>query len=172
MSHLDMWDEDVVLTPMTRELCHKLFQGFENDPDTFADMTLYSDYEYLEEKVDAYFDRQQKPDRVTFAIMLGTEIIGEVKLKDIDSEKRECCLGIHLKNNSVKGRGYGTKAEMEAVKYAFTRLGMTTVKADVVGKNVRSQHILEKIGFHYTHTAGDFKYYRLEKNDFPMSAGS
>ena len=41
---------DITLTPMTRPLCHEFYQGFENDPDTFMDMTRFTPYEYTPER--------------------------------------------------------------------------------------------------------------------------
>lgn len=35
--------------------------------------------------------------------------------------------------------------------------------ADTIIKNVRSQHILDKLGFEFVLEEGDFKYYKLEK---------
>ena len=83
--------------------------------------------------------------------------------KQIDMDKRECTLSIHMQNDSFKGKGYGTEAENLAIKYAFDELGMVAVNADTVVKNTRSQHILEKIGFQFLKEDGYFRYYRLDK---------
>ena len=37
-------------------------------------------------------------------------------------------------NDTVKGKGYGTRAEALAVEYAFARLGLATVYADTIQK--------------------------------------
>jgi len=60
-------------------------------------------------------------------------------------------------------KGYGTEAEKLAIYYAFDEMGMVAVNADTVLKNIRSQHILDKIGFQFLKEEGDFRYYRLEK---------
>ena len=83
--------------------------------------------------------------------------------KAIDRNKRECTLSIHLQNDSVKGRGYGTQAERLAVRYAFEQLGMQAVNADAVISNTRSQHVLEKVGFQLVREDGAFRYYRVER---------
>lgn len=41
-------------------------------------------------------------------IMLGDKAIGELQLKCIDHDKKECTLSIHMQNDAVKGKGYGT----------------------------------------------------------------
>lgn len=56
-----------------------------------------------------------------------------------------------------------TEAEKIAINYAFDEMGMVAVNADTVLKNIRSQHILDKIGFQFLKEEGDFRYYRLEK---------
>ena len=48
----------VSLCPMTREMCHQFYQGFQNDPAIFMDMTKFQEYEYSREKVDRYFAHQ------------------------------------------------------------------------------------------------------------------
>ena len=87
--------------------------------------------------------------------------IGELQLKQIDYESKECVLSIHLQNDAVKGHGYGTCAEQLALQYAFDVLGMVAVNADTVIKNTRSLHVLEKVGFQYIKEENGFKYYRI-----------
>lgn len=86
-------------------------------------------------------------------------------LRHISAEAKECELSIHLQNDSVKGRGYGTQAERLAVAYAFDRLGMERVLADAVVKNTRSRHILEKLGFRFLREEDGFRYYCLDRED-------
>ena len=152
--------DQISLCVMTRELCHQLYQGWENDPAIYMDMGLFSPYCYSKEAVDRYFDAKQTPDRVLFAILKGGAPVGELQLKQIDREKRECTLSVHMQNDGVKGRGYGTQAERLALRYAFDVLDMAAVNADTVVKNTRSQHILEKLGFQHVGEVGFFRYYR------------
>ena len=148
---------------MTRELCHELFKSWENDPAIYMDMSLFSQYEYDENAVDRYFDSKQNPSRVLFAIMRDGKPIGELQLKQIDMQSKECTLSIHMQNDAVKGKGYGTCAERLALQYAFDVLGMVAVNADTVAKNTRSQHVLEKVGFKFIREENGFKYYRYER---------
>ena len=155
---------DIALTPMTRPLCHEYFQGFENDPDIFMDMSRFAPYEYTPEQVDRYFERQQAPDRVVFFAMLDGAPVGEVILKYIDRETRQCSLGMHLQNDRVKNRGIGTAAERLALDYAFDVLGMGTVNADAVPKYKRSQHVMEKVGFTFLREDETFRYYVCKRS--------
>ena len=155
--------EEITLIPMSRELCHEFYRGFVNDPDIFMDMGKFYKFQYDPQWVDDYIDRQASRGRVLFAVMLAGEPIGEVKLWDIDREKRECKLGIHLQSDAVKGRGFGTRAEIMAVEYAFRELGLDRVLADAVLKNTRSQHVLQKAGFRFTHQDGHLRWYSRER---------
>ena len=136
---------------------------FENDENIFADMSLFKEYEYDEGRVNAYYAKQQRDDRIVFMVMLEGRPIGEIQLKNIDITKGECSLSIHMQNDKFKGKGYGTKAEQLAIEYAFDELKLTKVKADVIHKNTHSQHILEKLGFKFLREDETFKYYMLER---------
>lgn len=149
---------------MTRELCHELYKHWTNDASIYMDMHLFQPYVYDEAAVNRYFDMKgQDASRRLFAIMLGDKVIGELQLKQIDHDKKECSLSIHMQNDAVKGRGYGTQAERLAVKTAFDELGMAAVNADTIRKNTWSQHVLGKVGFRFVREDETFKYYRIEQ---------
>ena len=154
----------IQLKAMTRELCHELYKHWTNDASIYMDMHLFQPYVYDEAAVNRYFDMKgQDASRRLFAIMLGYKAIGELQLKQIDHDKKECSLSIHMQNDAVKGRGYGTQAERLAEKTAFDELGMAAVNADTIRKNTRSQHVLEKVGFRFVGEDETFKYYRIER---------
>lgn len=156
--------KEISLCVMTRALCHELFKGWKNDPDIYMDMAQFTAYQYNEAAVNRYFDARQNPSRVLLAIMEGSTPVGEIQLKRIDRERKECTLSIHMQNDAVKGRGYGTCAERLAVQYAFEVLDLEAVNADTIAKNKRSQHVLEKVGFQYVEEKNGFRYYRFERS--------
>lgn len=155
--------DTVTLEPMTRHLCHALFMDWENDPSMYADPVQCPVYRYDADAVNRFFDKRQEPSRVMLAIMLQGKPIGALDLKHIDREAGECTLSIHLKNDSVKNRGYGTQAEILALRYAFNDLRLKTVFADAVSRNIRSQHVLEKAGFRFVEEKEGFRYYRCNR---------
>ena len=108
--------------------------------------------------MDARREWQRQLGRIHLAVMLEQEPIGEVILKDIDAEKRCCTLSIHMKNESVKNRGFGTRAEILTLEYAFGVLEMETAFAEAIHKNKRCRHVLEKVGFQKTHSDEQFVY--------------
>ncbi len=155
---------------MTRELMHEMYREFVCDPAIFTDPELFErakQYQYDAEKTDKFFDmRSAEPNSQCFAVLLEDEVIGEIGLRHIQDEKRECELSVHLKNDSVKNRGYGTQAERLMIRYAFEELGMRTVTADSLLQNTRSRHVLERLGFRAVGEEDGFKLYRLDRDDW------
>ncbi len=158
---------DIFLLSATRELVHDYYKEFEADPDIFMDMEQFQPYRYDPQKVDTYYDAKiDRADRRVFYIMQDSTAVGELLLKNIDLDAGFCELSIHLKNDTVKNRGFGTQAEKLALQYAFEILGLQTVFADCVQKNARSQHVLEKVGFLPIKEDDRFKYYRFDRENW------
>lgn len=67
----------VSIQPMTREMCHEFYKGFQNDPA----IGHYYEYIYTPEIADRYFDINSVSDRRMFAILADGQIVGECKLK-------------------------------------------------------------------------------------------
>ncbi len=155
--------DEITLVPMTRELCHAMFKDWENDSSMYADPAQCPVYRYDADVVNRFFDKKQEASRIMLAVMLQGEPIGALDLKNINRDASECALSIHLKNDSVKNRGYGTQAEILALRYAFNVLDIKTVYADAVSGNKRSQHVLEKAGFRFIEEKDGFRYYRCDQ---------
>lgn len=154
---------NICLCDMTIEKIHAFFSDFQYDPSIFENPDDCKPYSYDPAAAEAFFDKHRKADRVHFAVMLGDDVIGDLYLKHIDNAVKTCTLSIHMKNDSVKNRGYGTTAEILAIEYAFGVLQLETVFADTLTANARSRHVLEKVGFVMTHTDERFCYYRCDR---------
>ena len=155
-------DTDIYLLPMTAEMYHAYFKEYQNDPDLYIDKSKFSPYTYEKEKVDRYIRRQSDLGRKVFAIMLGEEMVGEIVIKNI-VEHQCATLGLSMKNASYKDRGFGTKAELLAIRYVFRELDIPVLYADAILSNTRSQHVLEKVGFRHIKDEGDLRYYRIDR---------
>jgi len=154
---------NIRLKVMTKELARQYFSRFELDPSLFSNPEDFRPYVYSPTKSDETVDRYAQLGRVYLAVMLDEEPIGEVVLKKIDRVQRHCTLGISLRSDEYKNNGYGTEAEILTLKYAFDNMGMETVYADSLLSNLRSRHVLEKVGFHETGRDDEFVYYRCDK---------
>ena len=154
---------EISLCFMTRDLCHQFFREHENDPAVYADESQFEPYVYSEEIAESFYERKQVPGRLELVAMMDGRTIGHVQLKNIDAEARECELGFHMQNDSVKGLGYGTQIARLALEYAFENLDVDAVYAYTILKNTRSQHVLEKVGFRYICEKNGLKYYRYNR---------
>ncbi len=155
-------ENGITLKPMTVEMYHAFFREYENDRDLYLNPDDFKEYTYSREKVDAYIQRQTDLKRLTFAIMHGEEMVGELKLYDV-VEGRSATLGITMKNGSYKDKGFGTRAEQLAIDYVFHQLDIPVLYADTVLTNTRSQHVLEKVGFRLIAQDGERKHYRITR---------
>lgn len=157
---------NICLTPMTKALARRYYEGYIQDPALLTEGQQYQLYHYSADHADATVEKHRKLGRVYLAVMLDNEPIGEIILKNIDQEHKHCTLSISLQCDTVKNKGYGTAAEILALHYAFHDLNMDTVFADTVLKNTRSQHVLKKVGFVETNRDDTFIFYRCDKSDW------
>ena len=75
-------------------------------------------------------------------------------------------------NDSVKNKGYGTQAEILALKYAFgTIKNEDRVYTDAIHKNTRSQHVLKKVGFVKIGSDNNFVCYRCDCSTWENALG-
>ncbi|MCR4900464.1 MAG: GNAT family N-acetyltransferase [Treponema sp.] len=74
--------------------------------------------------------------------------IGLVMLTDIDHKNGTA--QFHSKiatKNNLRGKGYGTKATMALIKYAFEQMNLNCIYSVIIEHNEVSQHVKEKCGF-------------------------
>ena len=157
--------DNIRLIPMTEDMYRFFFREYENDPDLCLPGQPFSDYEYSEEKVAGYIQRQKDLKRIPLAIIYGGEIAGEIIIRDIEPNKH-ATMSITLKNAGYKDRGIGTEAEKLAVRYVFDDLDIPVLYADTVRTNKRSQHVLEKAGFTCIGEDPDYRFYRIDRTEF------
>lgn len=153
---------EILLKPMTPEMYHEFFREYQNDMDLYLDKNEFFEYIYDKSKVDAYIQRQIDLKRLPFAIMLENDIVGELKIYDIEACE-SATLGITMKNKNYKDRGFGTRAEQLAIEYVFYELDIPVLYADSVLTNTRSQHVLEKVGFRFIYEEEQRKHYKITR---------
>lgn len=153
----------IELLPYTKERVHEFYRQYVYDPMIFSKDADIKSYVYSKSLVDDFYEyKVLDPTRRFFAICLEDKTIGEIQIKYIDFSKKCGTLSVALVNDSVKGYGFGTQAEKLMIDYAFNNLGLLTLYADTVLRNTRSQHVLEKLGFSYTHEDKMLRYYELQ----------
>lgn len=155
--------ETITLKAMTAEMYHAFFKEYQNDPDLYLDPKDFFEYQYEAKKVDAYIQKQRDLNRLPFGILYGDELVGELKLYNIQPH-RSATLGITMKSRKYKDRGFGTQAELLAIQYVFEELDIPLLYADSILTNTRSQHVLEKVGFQYIRQDKQRKYYQITRS--------
>lgn len=88
-------------------------------------------------------------DRVDFLIVLKqtNELLGEVVLNEIDPMNRSANIRIGIQGTHHRGKGYGTQALIEMLRYGFEELNLHRIELGVYAFNPRAIHVYEKIGF-------------------------
>lgn len=150
--------ESLALIPYTRERCHAFYKSYIPDP-----MMTEEAYVYEEDRVNRYFDQKvNDPFRRFFAIEHGGRVIGEIQLKKLDLNEGHGTLSIILANDSVKNKGFGTKAELLMIAYAKSELKLKKIFADTIHRNTRSRRVLEKIGFEFIESDEHLAYFKKD----------
>ncbi len=151
----------VILKPYTREACHEFYKAYVAD----VQMT-YDTFTYDQKKIDDYYSlKTAEKNRQIFGIYREQTIIGEIQLKYIDFINAHATLSIVLRDDSVKGKGYGTEAERLILKYGINKLNLKTIYADATARNLRSIYILKKLGFKHLKDENEMCYFALKAND-------
>lgn len=89
------------------------------------------------------------PEEVLLVIEDRTErkLIGHIGLYKIDYVTKKTEIGILIADDDSRGKGYGTKSTKLMVAYAFDKLGMHKVTAEVLSENAPSIAMFKKCGF-------------------------
>ena len=151
-------NDKVYLSIMTTAIAGAYFKDFAYDPAVFLDGQAMEPFRYSEQWVRNYLSRNAA--NVHLAIMLDGQPIGEVLFKRIDQADRSAVFSIHLQNDFVKNKGYGTQAATLAIEYAFNSMNLKVIYADAVKENTRSIHVLEKLGFDFVNEDKFYVYYK------------
>ena len=102
----------------------------------------------LEAERDWYDEMRADPGRVIWCIIAEEgEPIGNLGLHAIDEGQGRATLGICIGEKSSWGRGYGTDAIRQVLRYAFGEMGLRRVELHVDEDNVRGIRCYERCGF-------------------------
>ncbi|MCC3373693.1 GNAT family N-acetyltransferase [Cohnella sp. REN36] len=110
-----------------------------------------SQNEFTRDEIEAWIRKIGVPsrDRVDFLIVLKqtNELLGEVVLNEIDPINRRANIRIGIQGTNHRGKGYGTQALIEMLRYGFEELKLHRIELGVYAFNPRAIHVYEKIGF-------------------------
>lgn len=75
------------------------------------------------------------------------EVIGLIDLFDFDPKNRKAGLGLIIKNQDDRNKGFGAEAISVFCEYAFSILNLHQVYANILESNTNSIKVFEKLGF-------------------------
>jgi RimJ/RimL family protein N-acetyltransferase len=73
--------------------------------------------------------------------------IGNIALRLIDDRNRNADIGLMIGDKDSRGRGFGAEALRLIIEHAFFCLNLHRVMAGVVGSNIPSVKLFERLGF-------------------------
>ncbi len=86
------------------------------------------------------------PVEMVFSIELGDKLIGEFRFTRMRWFNRKSELSIILKKE-FQGKGYGTLVMKKMIEFAFNKMNLYRLEAEVVEFNEISIKMIEKLGF-------------------------
>lgn len=110
-----------------------------------------SEGEFTREQTLAWIKKISVPaeDRVDLMIIVKEtdELIGEVVLNEIDPDNRSANIRIGIQGDKYRGKGFGTEAMTQMLRYGFETLKLHRIHLGVYAFNPRAIHVYEKLGF-------------------------
>ncbi|MGC4044126.1 MAG: GNAT family N-acetyltransferase [Armatimonas sp.] len=119
-----------------------------SDPEAmrYWSFPAYTERAQAEEHLARHTERINDGNVIAWGIAKDQELIGTVALHKLDFEQGRCELGYML-GRSHWGQGLASEAISLALDYAFGRLHLRRLEADIDPRNTASQKLLEKLGF-------------------------
>lgn len=93
------------------------------------------------------------------------KIVGHIVVRIPGEDKTKIRLGFVIVDNSIRGKGYGKKLMMEAIKYAKEKLNAKEITLGVITFNTRAVKCYESVGFKTTQINKDFLQFQDEHWD-------
>lgn len=130
------------IRPMRRDDMQRLRQ-WSNDPE----MRRLAGEKFSGDTTDWWNRMVRDRHRTAFAIITEEDLlIGDIELEHITWRAKEAEIRIAI-DPSQWNRGYGTRALLEALEVAFTRLRLESVYLRVANDNIRAIRVYQKAGF-------------------------
>jgi len=126
-----------------------LFVRWFNDPEVRYWLSMSDAPEFtLESEREWYDEMRSDPSRVIWCIETEAgKPIGTAGLHAIDETNGRATFGISIGEKAYWGRGYGTEALRQVLRYAFQEMGLRRVVLEADEDNARGIRCYEKCGF-------------------------
>lgn len=145
--------DKIILRPLEANDKNKLCQWM-NDPYVIehsfivpGPSSLPSDF-YTINYASRYFDLLlNDPLRLTYAIMYNNTHIGNIGLKDINTERYFAECFIEIGEPNLRGRGIGRSALRQLIAIGAKTVALKIIELDVLEFNVAAIRLYERLGF-------------------------
>ena len=139
--------DKVYLRPMEREDINDDYLDWVNDSN-LSKFILATRFPVSHDEAIDYYENSKPPAAVYFAVCdieTGTHI-GNARLSLIDWTSRQCRYGRIIGHNDFRGKGYGSDALIQLLRFGFHSLGMNRIWSSAVVENEESLASNDKVG--------------------------
>lgn len=142
---MEIIGKNIILKYFDEEEWHDFWKTY--TPDPIIDPRPY-EYDYNRCKTSWKYSEKRKDWYPSIGIFLkdGTSI-GLFNYRRINYQTSLVELGITMKNDDYKDKGYGTETLKLAIKNVFDNLNLNKIHVDTMSTNDRMIHILKKLAF-------------------------
>ncbi len=139
--------ERVYLRPMERSDLTEEYLDWINDPEV-NEHILASGFPVNRDSLESYFDKSQPPNCVMFAICdrENDRHMGNARLSNIDWVHRMALYGRMIGRAEYRGKGYGSDALIQLLRFGFHHLGLNRIWRAAVVANEISLGSNDKVG--------------------------
>jgi RimJ/RimL family protein N-acetyltransferase len=135
--------EKVVLRPVEDSDMETIKHWYE-DPTVWTGLDFETPLS-LQDVRDA--EARSRADGHAFVIEAQGEPIGRIELNRFHSRDRRCAVEVMIGEPGARGLGHGRDALSTLIDYAFDRLDLKLVEADVLADNIDALRVFGRCGF-------------------------
>lgn len=118
---------------------------------------LGQDYSVLENLSETRLYPPSMPSSMVFRIEHGDELIGEIGFRTIKWFNRKSEISLFIAPE-YQGKGHGKQALLMLMKFAFKKMNLYRLEAEVIDYNDRARSLFEQVGFVLEGRLRDAKY--------------
>jgi RimJ/RimL family protein N-acetyltransferase len=108
--------------------------------------TIDDVFDFINNRVTQTFDIIDTWYQFVIIIKEKDELIGDIGIHFLDSEKKQVEIGCTLDKN-YQGKGYATEALKEMINYLFNELNKHRIVGSIDPRNLKSIELVERLGF-------------------------
>lgn len=145
----------IYLRPLTASDAHDSLRLQKDNRDFFKQFSMSREHSFytLEsqvEKIQRHEENRKNDQEYYFGLFQkeNNKLIGTINLFQVMRGSLQSAVIGYFLDHHHNGKGYATEAIKALVDYAFEELHLHRIEAGVMPRNVPSQRVLEKAGFH------------------------